>query len=88
MAMPPINAMFDNRNILAAHIRWGPAQTILYTIHTEYGMFGRRITTLTSTDGMEVGAILWRDRLFRVHGITLNLDDIRRNNNSLWVIFL
>jgi hypothetical protein len=86
--MPAINAIFDNRNILEAHIRWGPHQAVLYTTHTEIGVFGRRITTLTTVTGQEVGAILWRDKGLRIFGVTRSFDAIKINRNSMWVRFL
>lgn len=80
-----MECVFDNKtNVLNANVLAAHDNSILYTIRSDYGLWGRKTTTLLDANPMfgcpEIaGVIHWKDRLFEVHGQRKRYSEIKSN---------
>ena len=79
-----MEAKFDNKtNVLNAKIRTTHDDTVIYSVTTSEGLWGRRYTFLKDAnpalgDSTTVGVIHWNEKIFEVCGHKKSLTDIRR----------
>ncbi|KAF8630698.1 hypothetical protein AX17_005358 [Amanita inopinata Kibby_2008] len=84
-----MEATFDNRtNVLNAHIRATHDNSIIYTVSTTFGLWGRKLITVLKDanpppdEPTIVGAINWKDRYFEVHAHRRPLSEIKRKGGK------
>ncbi|KAG5641312.1 hypothetical protein DXG03_005545 [Asterophora parasitica] len=86
-----MEAYFDNRgNILTASLRITRDDSAIYTLHTTFGLRGRKLTVLKDENpplgraGSSVGCILWNEKVIEIGGTRKSVKDIRRVEGGLF----
>ncbi|RDB20597.1 hypothetical protein Hypma_012177 [Hypsizygus marmoreus] len=82
-----MEAFFDNKgNVLDARIRISRDNSAIYTVKTTFGLRGRKITVLQDENPpmgkpAAIGHILWKEKVFEIHGQRKPIADIRRTES-------
>ncbi|KAK2464487.1 hypothetical protein APHAL10511_003466 [Amanita phalloides] len=80
-----MEAIFDNKtNVLDTHIRATHDNSVIYTVTTTFGFWGRKQVTILKDanpppgESPVVGAINWKERYFEVHAHRKVLSEIKK----------
>ncbi|PFH49398.1 hypothetical protein AMATHDRAFT_147696 [Amanita thiersii Skay4041] len=84
-----MEATFDNRtNVLSANIRTAHDDSVIYSIKTTFGLWGRKLVTVLKDanplpdEPVIVGAINWKDHYFEIHGHRRSLSSLKRTSGK------
>jgi hypothetical protein len=79
-----MEAFFDNgTNVLNTHICAAHDNSVIYTITTTFGFWGRRLVTILKDanpppgESPTVGAINWKERYFEIHAHRRIISEIK-----------
>jgi len=85
-----MEAYFDNKgNILNASMRINRDHSAIYTLRTNFGLRGRKVTILKDDNPpfngpSNVGAIFWADKAFEIHGQRKPIAEILRKEGRFF----
>jgi hypothetical protein len=80
-----MEAVFDNgTNLLNAHIRTKHDNSIIYSVTTSFGFWGKKLVTFLKDanpppgESTTVGAINWKERYFEVYAQRRPMSEIKQ----------